>query len=45
MKTLHEILMDQKELVDAEWDNLEIREVLTNPQTLRDTNAIESWEF
>lgn len=48
MRTLHEILTEQRELMDQDFDAVEYpleRICITNPQTLRDTNTIESWEF
>lgn len=48
MRTLQEILLDQRQdaqVIEAEFDAIELREVLTNPATLQDLNAIKSWEF
>lgn len=52
MRTLSQILQDQRSLtindsllLEADFDTLELREILTNPQTHADLNTLEEWEF
>lgn len=56
MRTLHEILQDQREaqILESEFDAMELREivsgnklsgVLTNPATMMDMGTLEGWEF